>query len=251
MTSELPRLLDRPAGSRLVTRREAAEALGYSVTSLATLMGRYPQRWPGPVALLRVGRVWQMLWDADELLAMVPGGSVGRPGARATISDADGLVVCLECGKRFRHLGRHVNHAHGLTAAQYREAHRLPATGALAADVVRAMGRERMLAEGTSHLDPYRTGEHLKAMTERSVEPNRETREYETVREHRLPGQRYAVKVMGQRRRESLDARVRAAGFEGVEDAIRRTAGLPAREAAGRIGIGVTTVRRWRQRIGL
>ena len=56
----LPRLSVRPEGA--VTRRELAEALGYSPASLPTVLADHPE-WPGPVGLIRQGRVWVMLYD--------------------------------------------------------------------------------------------------------------------------------------------------------------------------------------------
>lgn len=246
----LPRMVERPPGSRLVTRVEASTALGYSTTSLASLMSRHPDRWPGPVAALRVGRVWQLLWDLDELIAAAPQGSIrGRRGARPTVTDEDGILTCLECGRRFRALGVHLRRAHGMTSAEYREAHRLPRSAALAADSTRALGWERMQAEDTSHLDVYRTRERLAEMLPASVEAIRETRDYPIVREHRLPGRQHAVTVMAERRAAALEARVVARGYASLADGIEQTRDLSSRAAGAALGIGATSVLRWRARL--
>ncbi len=50
--------------------------------------------------------------------------------------DADGLL-CHDCGRRFVHLGLHAWKGHGMTAAEYRQAHGLPRTG-LVASAIRA-----------------------------------------------------------------------------------------------------------------
>ncbi|WP_368859565.1 MucR family transcriptional regulator [Georgenia satyanarayanai] len=52
--------------------------------------------------------------------------------------DADGLL-CHECGQRFVHLGLHVYRAHGLTAAEYRQAHGLGRRGLVAASTRQAL----------------------------------------------------------------------------------------------------------------
>ncbi|MFD4406705.1 helix-turn-helix domain-containing protein [Nocardia sp. NPDC058499] len=49
-------------------------------------------------------------------------------------------------------------------------------------------------------------------------------------------------------RRAQMLARVQAAGFTSIPDAVRRTAHLTRNAAAERIGVGRTTVTRWRAR---
>lgn len=251
--TDLPRLLEREHGSRLVTRTEAAEMLGYSPRSMATVMSRDPGRWPRPAALLRRGRVWLMLWDADEILAAAPPATASeRAGSVATISGPDGLLTCLECGRRFRALGRHLHVAHSLTAIEYRARHGLPATGALASDGMRQAGAQRQHARladdptALDHLRPYREAAHLDRQREAAIEAHRDTMSRDVVREHRLPGQRYAVQVMAGRRRERLDEIAQRAGFASIEAAISETRSMTAKAAGRRIGIGASTVARWR-----
>lgn len=251
----LPRLIERPHGSRLVTRIEAANLLGYSVTSMATVMSRAPERWPRPAGMLRQGRVWLLLWDADELLAAAPPATATRrSGAVATISDTDGLLTCLECGRRMRSLGRHLSAKHQMSAVEYRERHHLPATGALAADGTRQALSEHQRAalatdpDALNHLQTWQTPEHLAVMRDAAIDSHRTTMTYELVRDHRRPGQRRAVQVMNESRRSRLDEIARGTGFTSIEAAIEETAELPARQAGLRIGIGASTVRRWRKR---
>lgn len=252
---ELPRLLERPHGSSLLTRAEVADRLGYSRTSMATVMSRHPDRWPRPAALLRQGRAWVMLWDSDEIDAAAPPAAAHlRAGGVATVSDPDGLLTCLEleCGRRLRSLGRHLHAAHDLTADEYRERHRLPATAALEADGVRQAGSDRQRAllaadpAALAHLDPYRSSEHLDQLRETAIDALRETRDHDLVRAHRAPGQRYAVQVMAARRRERLDDIARRAGYPSLAEAIADTVDMSAPAAAARIGIGASTVRRHR-----
>lgn len=246
----LPRLYERPHGSRLVDRTEAARALGYSVTSLATVMGR--GGWPSAVALLRVGRVWRKLWDLDALLAVAPPtDATVRLGSSATISDNDGILTCLECGRRFRALARHLAAVHGLTGMQYRDRHELPATGALIADGQRQAISERMQAVVAD--DPHAL-DHLDmspARLDAIRNPARvaETRVREPVRAAQRPGQQHAAAVMQERRRQTQHDLLTARGFADLPDAIARTRHLPSRRAADVTGLGATTIRRWRTKL--
>jgi hypothetical protein len=51
--------------------------------------------------------------------------------------DAEGRLICHECGKAFLSLAAHVYLAHGMTAAEYRESYELPRSTKLAAVRVR------------------------------------------------------------------------------------------------------------------
>jgi len=250
LPTDVPRLIDQAFSGVVARLRDAQRRLGYSQKSLATLMSRYPDRWPRPAALLRVGRVWQLLWDMDELLEAAPATAAdARLGGASTISDPDGAITCLECRQRFRNLGRHLSHAHAMTADEYRAAHQLPATGALMADAQRSEGRARMLDTDTSHLDAYRDPEHLDELRVGAVESLRETADYERVRAARLPGRRYAAQVMSGRRRTILDDRVCEHGWDGLEAAIAGTRHLSVREATEATGLSETSLRRWRDKL--
>lgn len=62
----------------------------------------------------------------------VGAGVYGRLG-----EDAEGRLICHECGKAYLSLAAHVYLAHGLTADEYREVYELPRTTKLAAVSVR------------------------------------------------------------------------------------------------------------------
>lgn len=66
---------------------------------------------------------------------------VGQPvgaGVYGRVSeDAEGRLICHECGKAYLSLAAHVYLAHGMTAAEYREAYELPRSTKLAAVSVR------------------------------------------------------------------------------------------------------------------
>lgn len=73
---------------------------------------------------------------ADE-----PSPRIGQPigaGVYGRVSeDAEGRLICHECGKACLSLAAHVYLAHGMTAAEYRETYELPRTTKLAAPSVR------------------------------------------------------------------------------------------------------------------
>ena len=73
--------------------------------------------------------------------ADAPAPRIGQPvgaGVYGRLSeDAEGRLICHECGKAYLSLAAHVYLAHGMTAAEYREAYELPRTTKLAAGSVR------------------------------------------------------------------------------------------------------------------
>lgn len=70
-----------------------------------------------------------------------PAPRVGQPvgaGVYGRLSeDAEGRLICHECGKAYLSLAAHVYLAHGMTAAEYRETFELPRSTKLAASGVR------------------------------------------------------------------------------------------------------------------
>lgn len=66
--------------------------------------------------------------------------------------DDDGLLVCHECGRPWKHLGTHVRQAHGIMPADYRAAHGLGASTRLVAAVVSEQMRRAWQAHETEHL---------------------------------------------------------------------------------------------------
>lgn len=132
--------------SPLVTRREAEPVLGYGPGSLKALMQQRRERWP-PAIACRV-RDRALLWELAALQAASAIGGTSR-SRRPAGADADGLVTCLTCGRRYRSPGPHVARAHQMTAAEYRAEHRLPASVALmAAETRSALAAARQAAIG-------------------------------------------------------------------------------------------------------
>ncbi|WP_157831554.1 Lsr2 dimerization domain-containing protein [Microbacterium hominis] len=177
-----------------------------------------------------------------------------RIGDHASMSGADGLVECLYCGHRARLLTPHLKHRHGVTAAEYRAEHNLPASASMMADADRARSsskRRQMITEDPSRLDHLRqwhSPEHLKQMNAAAVEKVRASHQDETAREHRRPGRAYAAARMMEQRQRALAATVQSHGYDHVVDAIDKTRHLSTREAARLTGLGATTIARYRVR---
>ncbi|GAA1553566.1 MucR family transcriptional regulator [Streptomyces globosus] len=236
------------AASRLVTRREAEPLLGYAPSSLKAVMQQQRDRWPDPVACRVKGRA--LLYELEALEAVARSGGVRS--RRPAGADADGLVTCLSCGRRFRSLGPHLARAHHMTAAEYRAEHRLPATTALMATGVRvALSQARTAAMAD---DPELLGRMQAAalprqeLARRSAESRVGTDALPAVRAARAAGARRTLPAAQQARRAALEARAQAAGFASMAAAIEATRHLPSRAAATQLGIGASTVKRWRRR---
>lgn len=175
-----------------------------------------------------------------------------RRSRRPDGADADGLVTCLACGQRFRSLGPHLYRAHQMSAADYRAEHNLPATAALMATSTRQMlseARRQAMQE-----DPDLVGRMRAAtpppeeLARRSAAARAGTDDLPRVRAARRRGAQSTQPRTVQSRREQMDAVARAAGYSSMEDAIEVTRDLPSRQAAARIGVGASTVKRWRQK---
>ncbi|MFE7237157.1 MucR family transcriptional regulator [Streptomyces sp. NPDC057580] len=172
-----------------------------------------------------------------------------RPGA----ADDSGLVPCLICRGQYRSLGPHLYRAHGVSAADYRAQHGLPATAALMAPATReALSAARRKAMET---DPDLVGRMRAAgldpaeLARRSSEARARTDRLPQVRNARRRGWDKSVAQSAAARREGREEAARRAGFVSWEEAIEATRGLPSQEAAERLGMGRTTVKRWRRRI--
>ncbi|WP_331731394.1 MucR family transcriptional regulator [Streptomyces sp. NBC_00073] len=236
--------------TQLVTRREAEPLLGYAANSLKVVMQqqRGLGRWPAPTACRIRDRA--LLWDLGELLA------VGRPegvrSRRVSGSDPDGLVTCLSCGRRFRSLGPHLARAHQTTAADYRAEHRLPATTTLMADQTRSTlsaARIDLMEHDPEVLDRIRRAALPPAeLYRRSKEAIAATANLPSVRANRAAAARRSLMYANAALRTALESKARDAGFGSMTDAIEATKTLPISAAAERIGVGVTTIKRWRAR---
>lgn len=120
-------LLDRSTRSCLTLRR-----LRNDIELMSSFL---PGSW---MAGMPVDPSWSGLLHAWTMEVGAPDGH-GQYGVLD--EDADGLL-CHECGERFAHLGLHAWKRHGLTAAEYRDAHGLARTRGL----VVAATREAIVA---------------------------------------------------------------------------------------------------------
>ncbi|MFE4397918.1 MULTISPECIES: MucR family transcriptional regulator [Streptomycetaceae] len=236
------------ATSRLVTRREAEPLLGYAPGSLKAVMQQQRGRWPAPVACRRRGRA--LLWELDALLAAARP-TTGVRSRRPDGADTDGLVTCLECGRRFRSLAPHLVRAHGTSAAGYRAGHALPAGAALmATDVRRTLSATRIeaMAADPDLLAPMRAAAPAPdVLARRSAAARAGTDGLPAVRAARRAAALRTLPAARQARRNTLEATARTAGFASMADAIAATRDLSSRAAAERIGVGASTVKRWRR----
>jgi|GEM_PF-5344799 len=235
----------------LVTRREAEPLLGYASGSLKAVMQQQRGRWPEPVAC-QANHPRALLWDLDELLAAAAPGQAPT-SRRVSGADGGGLMTCLECGRRYRSLGPHLARAHQMTATEYREQHRLPATTALMATDVRASlskTRRAAMEDDPELVARMRAatppGEEL---ARRSAEARAGTDDLAAVRAARGAAGQRNIRQAQAVRRDRLERAARDAGFSSMSAAIDATRDLTARVAADRIGVGATTVKRWRHHL--
>ncbi|MFE1361298.1 MucR family transcriptional regulator [Streptomyces harbinensis] len=234
--------------SRLVTRREAESLLGYAPGSLKVAM-QQQARWPAPVACRLRRRA--LLWDLDALRAVARSGS-GVRSRRPAGDDDDGLVVCLICNRRFRSLGPHLARAHETTAEEYRAEHRLPASTVLMGGEVRgtlSAARRAAMADDPELISRMREAAlPAEELARRSAEGRAGTDDLPAVRAARRAGALRNLPAAQQARREVLEERARAAGYGSMAEAIAATRDVSARAAAERIGVGSSTVKRWRRK---
>ncbi|MFE3059110.1 MucR family transcriptional regulator [Nocardia sp. NPDC059239] len=234
-----------------MTRAEAAPRLGFaSAASLKTVMGTQRARWPAPVACALPTRA--LLWDWPDLAAVAYGPRPAGRSRRADAADDDGLVTCLTCGRRFRSLGPHLSRAHQLTATQYRTEHGLPASATLMAHASRetlSEARHAEMAADPDRLAPMRAATPpLDELARRSASVRAATDNLPAVQHARRLSAQANNPAAQAARRAAMLARVQEAGYASIEDAVHRTAHLSRNAAAEKIGVGRTTITRWRVR---
>lgn len=179
---------------------------------------------------------------------------MGKRSHRPDGADADGLVTCLTCGRRFRSLGPHLYRAHQMSAAEYRTEHNLPASAALMATSTRQAlsdARRQAIQEDPDLVGRMRAATPpAEELARRSAEARAGTDGLAQVRAARRRGGKATQSLAVQARREQMDAVARAAGYSSMANAIEATRDLPSRQAAAQIGVGASTVKRWRQKAG-
>ncbi len=221
----------------IVTRREAAAEIGCSVDTIAKRLREAdaPER-------VGVDAVGAYLYDLDELRDWILRDRVGdgeRLGSPTLVGDS---VTCLECGQRLLTLRRHLER-HDMSMDEYRERHRLPFGAPLTSIHSRAAHKRASEAAGVAaNLDHARQGERQAAGVPHLRESRRARQQTPAMEASRAK----AVAAMEARKREVMTARMRALGHESIEAAIEATAHLSVTDAARTLGIGKTTLRRWR-----
>lgn len=219
-----------------VTLTEAATQLGYARGTLHAYLHRRPGA-PSPVGRRGNARIY----DLAELEAWLAPTTQQLANRRSTIA-AD-TITCLECGRTLRSLGGHLR-VHGLTAAEYRERHQLPRTAAL-----ESLPSRQRRADSTSREVARQLTHDPDAQVRRARVGREHTRvahQSPIVAEHRAAGQAKGVEAMRRARRAALEARMREAGYDSLEHAVRATASMTVAGAAARLGCSVTSIRRWR-----
>lgn len=168
-------------------------------------------------------------------------------------ADADGLVTCLVCDRRFRSLGPHLYRAHQMSAADYRAEHGLPAGAILMATATRQAlsdARQRAMQEDPDLVGRMRAAAPpVEELARRATEARAGTDDLAQVRAARRRGAQATQPLTVQARRNLMDATARAAGYASMREAIDATRALSSREAAARIGVGASTVKRWRRKV--
>lgn len=225
----------------IVTLREAADELGFSHRTLLT----YRQRRADFPAHVKM-RGDAMLYNLDELRAYLRRDEAPAVSSkRAERHDDGAAITCLECGARRQSLAQHLQHMHGLTAPEYIERHNLPRTTALQSRHARSAHGRALTPQGRAQL----SHRDQAARARKAAEHARVAHERDLVPELRAPGQAKGVAAMHAKKRRVMDERMQALGYTDLEDAIRATSTLTVTGAAERLGLGMSTVRRWRKKL--
>lgn len=237
-----------------VTRREAEQLLGYAPGSLKAPMQQQHDRWPAPTRPASKGGEAHRysLAQLREAAGRSPDAaeSVGR---QVTLPDTATAMQCLSCGRWLRSLGPHLVRAHGLTAEEYRAEHGLPRGAALMAATTRAalhqVGVERLAHDERVRQALAADADQQRARLAQARAVRGYSDQHPLVRQHR----RDARAIAHAQQRAQLAARrdelARQAGYADWPTAIRATAELSERAAAAHLGVGRSTVRRWRAHV--
>jgi hypothetical protein len=161
--------------------------------------------------------------------------------------ERDGRLECLECGRSFRLLPPHLGSIHGLSAAEYRQRHRLPRKLSLRASDLNETAREQGTARYSARPDiraNMAVGRQVNDR-DRAVAASLETADFALVREARRRGG--AGKRSAARRR--IDERAQSCGFATIEDYLAAREGVAVAALARELGVARTTVSEWRRRV--
>ncbi|MDQ2737533.1 MAG: MucR family transcriptional regulator [Actinomycetota bacterium] len=135
----------------------------------------------------------------------------------------DDRIQCLICGRKFLSVGPHLARSHRIAGADYLTEHQLPADTPLIAESLRRLLAQRRAA---TDADPVKADRGRRARS--------------------LAGRRTAP-AAHQALRDAALAKVRAAGFASITDAVAGTRALTISGVARRLGVSESTVKRWRR----
>lgn len=158
-------------------------------------------------------------------------GSASGHGRYGILEDDGERVLCHECGGWYRSIGHHLPPAHGMSPASYREVHGLPRRLGL----VSAASSAKASASARGRLGGEAWGRLV------------ESRDPEMAASTRGAGV-HAASGRGQGRYRTLarDTIAQAAGYADMAGALAGTADLGPVEAARRLGVPESSLRRWR-----
>lgn len=168
---------------------------------------------------------------------------------------ADGRLQCLECGRWYRSLTRHIEPLHNLTVDQYRERHGLGAEVAMVAEDIRTSARARFERMRSEH-PGFRANAEGAAARLAESRPRAIAASRASARQpERLAALResvaHAVRERIRQAREKHDASARAAGYADLPDLLHRTVELRERDLAPLLGVSPGTVGRLRREHGV
>jgi predicted transcriptional regulator len=180
------------------------------------------------------------------------GGRLADPGIQP---EEDGCLLCLECGRWFRHVGLHAVNAHEIDVDEYRRRHELPATLALCARDLR-----ELLADKAR--DQYATTPRIRdgfAANRASIAehppPHQHTGDRAGVRAIRRAAAHAVAGRIGQlnaeRAQAAYDDKARALGYADIGELLEKSRTLYAHEVGSLLGVGPNTITKLRRRFGL
>ncbi|WKK24141.1 MucR family transcriptional regulator [Streptomyces olivoreticuli] len=158
----------------------------------------------------------------------------------------DGRLLCLECGRPFQLLAPHLGPAHGMSSAEYREAHQLPRRLSLRTTAL----AQRASAQGR---DRYQQRPDIRASLEAGRKDAPETSAVDSSRETALrPMVRQARRRGGQGKatadRRRMAERMHAAGFTDLDTYLAARRGMTISAMARELDLPRATLNGWIRR---
>jgi predicted transcriptional regulator len=218
---------------------DLAALLGTDLRGARELRGRHGMRTPR-------GRTAVPALSPPELDALPAG----------VQPEADGKLLCRECGRWYRGLAQHLPHKHDLTPDQYRERHGLAVDCCLQSTDLHekrarsgrarfdsdAEWRERFLASAAGLARPGQLAAAHAGRRRSAARPGGRVSLLES-------GQRLS-RVLPQRNRDDFERRARELSYDSVEEMLRATAHLSGADLGALLGVARHRVYDLRSRHG-